>query len=161
MRIYVYMYIYNSTRIFSYFSKMKATQTREEYCVSFVLRYIFGIAQFSYLPTYFFSIEYLSLSLFSSRVDTVKGKKRKGNESNRNIVLSSSIIVRQLSRTENGRCLNGQYALCHEKCENKYREIRRVQIFVVVSSLALSNTRYSASFVAFVFFAKSIETKGK
>ena len=38
------MYIYNSTRIFSYFSKMKATQTREEYCVSFVLRYIFGIA---------------------------------------------------------------------------------------------------------------------
>lgn len=42
--VYMHIHIYNSTRIFSYFSKMKATQTREEYCVSFVLRYIFGIA---------------------------------------------------------------------------------------------------------------------
>lgn len=112
------------------------------------------------------SLSNISLYLCFPRESTPwKGKKEKETK-----VIGISSFIEFNNRTpavanrreENGRCLNGQYALCHEKCENKYREIRRVQIFVVVSSLALSNTRYSASFVApFCLFAKSIETKGK
>lgn len=106
-----------------------------------------------FISSYLFSIEFLSLSLFLFVFHFTVKKKKKRNESNRNIVLSSSIIAHQLSRTEgeNGSGSKWQYALCPmPRCENKYREIRHVQIFGFIPRYIRSNTPYSYCRASFV-----------